>query len=113
MSPEPARRADEERLAATVSRQAARKLAGRRASTRELWFGLGLFGVVGWSIALPAVVGALTGAWLDRAHPGGVPWTLAGLAAGLGLGFVNAWRWVAHEQGRGFDGETREEPRDG
>ncbi len=109
MPHEPALHPDEDRLHAQVSRQAARKLAGRRASTRELWFGLGLFGVVGWSIALPAVAGALAGAWLDRAHPGGVPWTVAGLMGGLAIGFANAWRWVAHEHGRGFDADSSED----
>lgn len=94
----------DDRLHARIARHADRKLAGRRAGTPELWFGLGMLGLVGWSVALPAVGGALAGAWLDRAHPGRVPWTILGLVAGLALGLANAWRWVAHERDRPLAG---------
>ena len=35
--------------------------------------------------------------WLDRRHPGRHSWTLALLFAGLCIGCVNAWHWVAKE----------------
>ncbi|MEZ5580989.1 MAG: hypothetical protein R3F40_17230 [Candidatus Competibacteraceae bacterium] len=38
----------------------------------SVWFGLGLFGIVGWTRALPAVLGAL-GLWLDRNWPSRIP----------------------------------------
>jgi ATP synthase protein I len=56
-----------------------------------------MFGMVGWSVALPTVFGALLGAWLDRHHPNGHSWTLALLVAGLVLGCANAWHWVSSQ----------------
>jgi ATP synthase protein I len=34
---------------------------------------------------------------LDNRHPGGRSWTLALLIAGLSIGCLNAWHWVAGE----------------
>ena len=53
--------------------------------------------MVGWSIALPAVIGALVGRWIDAAWPGSLSWTLILLVVGLGAGCLNAWRWVEQE----------------
>ena len=84
----------ERRMSEGVARRVDRIQSGRRARDRDAWFGIGLFGVVGWSIAMPTVLGALAGAWLDRAWPLGFSWTLTGLGLGLLLGCVTAWRWV-------------------
>jgi ATP synthase protein I len=85
----------------TLSRQigakAARKLKARRNSTRGVWFGLGMMGLIGWSVAIPTLLGAALGLWLDRRFPGGRSWTLALLVAGLTIGCLNAWFWVAKE----------------
>jgi ATP synthase protein I len=81
-------------LPATVARKAARKLRARTAGRQGLWFGLGLFGMIGWSVALPTVLGALLGLWLDHAHPGRYSWTLSLLLAGLALGCMAAWQWL-------------------
>jgi ATP synthase protein I len=48
-------------------------------------------------VTIPTLLGAALGFWLDRHHPGGRSWTLALLAAGLAIGCLNAWRWVAQE----------------
>ncbi len=81
-------------LPAQVAHKAARKLRARAAGRPGLWFGLGLVGIIGWSVALPAVLGALLGLWLDHAHPGRYSWTLSLLLAGLALGCIAAWQWV-------------------
>jgi ATP synthase protein I len=85
----------------TFSRQVgvkeARKLKARRNSTRTVWFGLGMMGLIGWSVAIPTLLGAALGLWLDKRHPGGHSWTLALLVAGLVIGCYNAWHWVAKE----------------
>lgn len=91
---------DEARLRQQVERQAERKLHGRRARYREVWFGLSMFGLIGWTIALPAVLGTMAGAWLDRRYPLPFSWTLTGLGAGLALGCLTAWRWLVQERGR-------------
>ena len=83
-------------LAGQVGAKAARKLKARR-STQGVWFGLGMMGLIGWSVVVPTLLGAALGIWLDRHYPGGRSWTLALLMAGLALGCLNAWLWVAKE----------------
>jgi len=84
-------------LGREVGARAARKLKARRNPTQGVWFGLGMMGLVGWSVAVPTLLGAALGIWLDNSHPGSRSWTLALLIAGLCLGCLNAWRWVAKE----------------
>ncbi len=84
-------------FAKQVETKAARKLKARRESP-HVWFGLGMMGLVGWSVAIPTLVGATLGAWLDARHPGRHSWTLALLVAGLVLGCFNAWHWVTKEE---------------
>lgn len=57
----------------------------------------GMMGLVGWSVAVPTLLGAALGFWLDKHYPGSHSWTLMLLAAGLGLGCINAWHWVIKE----------------
>ena len=96
-------------LASKIGAQAARKLKARRDGAPGLWSGLGMMGLVGWSIVLPTLLGAGLGLWLDLHYPQKYSWTLALLAAGLTLGCLNAWHWVAkedramHEDGAGRD----------
>ena len=59
-----------------------------------------MFGLVGWSVAVPIVAGVALGVWIDRNWPGDVSWTLTLLLAGAVLGAFNAWYWVQRE-GRG------------
>jgi ATP synthase protein I len=80
-----------------VGAKAARKLKARRNSAHGVWFGLGLMGLIGWSVAVPTLLGAALGIWLDQYYPGKHPWTLALLVAGLAIGCLNAWHWVVKE----------------
>lgn len=92
-------------LAEQVGAKAARKLKARRNRGQGVWFGLGMMGLIGWSVAIPTLLGAALGVWLDKRHAGHESWTLALLVAGLGLGCLNAWHWVARE-----DKAMQEEP---
>ncbi len=80
-----------------VGEKAARKLKAQQHVTHTVWSGLGMMGMVGWSVSVPTLLGAALGIWLDNNYPGGRSWTLALLALGLGLGCFNAWHWVAKE----------------
>ncbi len=80
-----------------IGTKAARKLKAQRHVTQTVWSGLGMMGLVGWSVAMPTLLGAALGLWLDGRYPGGHSWTLALLAAGLALGCFNAWHWIAKE----------------
>ncbi|MDO8863567.1 AtpZ/AtpI family protein [Haliea sp. E1-2-M8] len=84
-------------LARQVGAKATRKLRARRHTAAGIWFGLGMMGLIGWSVAIPTLLGAALGLWLDQHYPGGRSWTLALLVAGLAIGCFNAWRWIARE----------------
>lgn len=87
----------EDPLAARIGEAAERKLRARGRRRRSAWFGLSLFGLVGWAIALPTLAGAFIGAWIDSAAGTQRSWTLALILAGLVLGCANAWFWVQKE----------------
>ncbi len=89
---------DEAGFSQEVGKKAARKLKARRQGTPGVWFGLGMMGLIGWSVAIPTLLGAALGLWLDKEQVGGHSWTLALLVAGLTLGCFNAWRWIAKEE---------------
>lgn len=84
-------------LGPQVARKAERRLRARRTKNRSVWFGLGMFGLIGWSVAVPTVAGIALGVWIDRHWPGQASWTLTLLFIGLVLGCVNAWRWLKRE----------------
>ncbi|MDP2603995.1 MAG: AtpZ/AtpI family protein [Deltaproteobacteria bacterium] len=94
-------------LSHEVGAKAARKLRAQRHVTRTVWFGLGMMGLIGWSVVVPTLLGAALGIWLDKRHPGSHSWTLMLLVIGLIIGCVNAWHWVTKE-----DTEMREEQED-
>lgn len=74
-----------------------RKLKALHEDKRPIWFGLGMFGMVGWSVAVPALVGALLGLWFDKIYPQSFSWTLSLLVVGLFIGCLIAWYWIAKE----------------
>ncbi|MCB0104643.1 MAG: AtpZ/AtpI family protein [Caldilineaceae bacterium] len=87
----------ERELDVVVGKKAARKLRARR-SHRVLWFGLGMFGMIGWSIAVPMLLAIALGIWVDRRWPSPYSWTLMLLFGGVILGCLNAWYWVQRER---------------
>ena len=91
---------DRSGLAGTVGRKEARKLRARREKERTAWFWVGLFGLVGWSVSVPTLLGVALGMWIDKVWPGLVSWTLTLLLAGVALGCLNAWYWVTRESER-------------
>jgi ATP synthase protein I len=84
-------------LSRQVGAKAARKLKAQRNPAPGVWYGLGMMGLIGWSVAIPTLLGAALGLWLDRQHWNERSWTLALLVAGLTIGCLNAWLWVAKE----------------
>lgn len=97
-------------LGQAVGAKARRKILARRDASPGVWFGLGMMGLIGWSIAVPTLLGTALGFWLDERYPGGRSWTLALLVGGLALGCLNAWLWIAKEgkaleEGQKDDGE--------
>ena len=89
-----------ERLADTVEKKEGRKIEARKKKDRGVWFGLGMFGLVGWSVAIPTLIGIALGVWIDKAFTGPYSWTLMGLIIGVIVGCLNAWYWVNRESRR-------------
>jgi len=90
-------RPPEREVADAVGRKAERRLRARREGRRGVWFGLGMFGLVGWAVALPTVAGVAIGLWLDARFPSRVSWTLTLLLLGAAFGALHAWYWVKRE----------------
>lgn len=82
----------------SVRRQRERIERAREETEGSVWRYLGLLGVVGWSVALPALLGALLGAWIDARAETGTRWTLGLLVLGLAVGCFNAWRMMTEER---------------
>ena len=80
-----------------IGAKVARKLKARHNSAKGVWFGLGMMGLIGWSVAVPTLLGAAIGIWLDNHRPGSHSWTLMLLVIGLVIGCLNAWHWVEKE----------------
>jgi len=80
-----------------VDKKVALKLHAKRHKHPGVWFGLGLMGVVGWSVALPTLLGIALGVWLDASINDSRAYTLIFLLAGLTLGCFIAWNWVSKE----------------
>jgi len=83
-----------------VERREARKIKALKNRDRGIWFGLGMFGLVGWAVSLPTLIGLALGLWIDSKWPGPVSWTLIFLFVGVVLGCLNAWYWVSKERSR-------------
>lgn len=73
-----------------------RKIKARQ-QKKSVWFGLGLFGLVGWSVAIPTLLGIALGVWLDNHVTSRYSWTLMMLVIGVSLGCINAWYWISKE----------------
>lgn len=83
-----------------VAAKALRKLKARRETDRSLWFGLGVFGIVGWSVVIPTLAGIALGVWIDTHTQTPYSWTLMLLFVGLAVGCLNAWYWIQQERRR-------------
>ncbi|MGW8161816.1 MAG: AtpZ/AtpI family protein [Desulfobulbales bacterium] len=81
-----------------VGRREKRKVRSRQKTGGNVWFGLGMFGMVGWAVAIPTVVATFLGVWIDYRWPSQYSWTLMLLLLGLILGCFNAWYWVQKER---------------
>ena len=102
----------QKRLAEKVRIKERRKMRSRQDEARNVWFGLGMFGVVGWSVAIPALIGIFVGVWIDMTWKSPYSWTLMLLMIGIAAGCVNAWFWVRRES-RAITRENDSDSNDG
>ncbi len=86
------------RFSRQVAEKEKRKLKALRDNRRSVWFGLGMFGMIGWSVAVPTLLGAMLGIWLDKNHPQSFSWTLTFIVMGIVGGGVVAANWISKEE---------------
>ena len=86
-----------DRMLHRVKAKEERKRKARREGERSVWFGLGMFGLVGWSVAIPTLIGIALGVWLDALRNDRYSWTLMFLITGVVVGCLIAGYWVRRE----------------
>jgi len=91
-----------------VQQKEKRKVDARQ-EPKKVWFGMGMFGVVGWSVALPTVAGGFIGLWIDARYPSRYSWTLMLILLGLVFGCFSAWSWIRREGHHAHEKEGRGE----
>lgn len=84
----------EDKSAAAIRRRAERMQKTRKEPKYSALSGLGVFGVIGWSIAIPTVAGAFLGVWLNRVAPQSFSWTIALILGGVVVGALVSWSWI-------------------
>lgn len=94
MTPKERRLKQEKEFTRKIGSKEWRRIKGKTHKDETVWFGLGMIGVVGWSVAIPTLIGTAIGIWIDRTWPSRFSWVLMLLILGVALGAVNAWHWV-------------------
>lgn len=79
-----------------ATKKEARKLKARSSKEVNAWWGFSLFGLVGWSLVIPILIGIFVGMFLDHRYAGHT-WTLSLLLAGVCVGIILAFYLVARE----------------
>ncbi len=88
---------EDDKSAKDIGQRARRMKAARDNPGPSPLRGIGTFGMIGWSVAVPTVGGAFLGMWLDRVAPQDFSWTIALLLGGVVVGAVIAWGWIGKE----------------
>jgi ATP synthase protein I len=92
-----------------IKQQEDRKLKFQRQIKQSVWSGLGMSGLIGWTISVSTLTGVFFGMWLDTNYKQTFSWTLTFLITGLLTGTGMAWHWVVRES---KDVAEEEDPKD-
>jgi ATP synthase protein I len=82
---EPDNKTNEDFFSRQIAEKEKQKLKASRNKNKGVWMGLGMTGMVGWSVA-------------DKKYPQTFSWTLTCLVIGLCGGSLTAWYWVTKEE---------------
>jgi len=89
---------EEDRFKKQIEQKEKRKLLAKKRKHSYMWFGMGMFGLVGWSIVVPTFIGVAIGIVIDQKVKSQYSWTLMLLFLGLIIGCINVWYWVTKER---------------
>jgi len=78
----------------SVAEKEIRKLKAQTQKKENPLLGLSMFGMIGWTVAVPALLGTALGIWMDKTYEQSFSWTLTCLLLGLVIGCIVAWSWV-------------------
>ncbi len=83
----------------TIKHKLSKRRRAREDEKREgIWFGLAMMGIVGWSVAIPTLIGVAIGIGLEAMFPQLSPsLLLVSILVGLVCGCLIAWFWVQQE----------------
>ena len=84
---------DTENFLKEIEKDAKKKIKAKDRKDENI-FGLGYFGIIGWSIAIPTLLAIALGQYLDNRYKSNYSWTLALIFIGVISGCINAWRWL-------------------
>ena len=87
-----------ENLMREVGVRQARMIRRQQESSPSFWRSVAMVGAIGWSVALPTLIGVAAGAWIDHHWPSRFSWTLMLLFSGLVLGLLDAWNRIKRAQ---------------
>jgi ATP synthase protein I len=88
---------DDHKFITSINTKVTRKLKLQRQPGRSIWLGLGIMGIIGWSVSVPTLLGLTIGFYIDQYYPSAISWTLNLLLIGLAIGCLSAWIWIANE----------------
>lgn len=64
----------------------------------SFWNSVAMLGTIGWSVALPTLIGVAAGVWIDHRWPSRFSWALMLLMAGLVFGCTSVWLRIRKDQ---------------
>lgn len=83
----------EDDLLVKVEQQAKKKIRAKKLGKRRM-SGFAYFGVVGWLIVMPTLLGIFIGIFLDKNIKTSFSWTVMFIFIGVIVGSINTWRWL-------------------
>lgn len=95
---EPSELKQEEKFYTSISEKESRMLKAKTENKRSVWMGLGMLGIIGWSVVVPTLLGVALGIWLDKTYKVSFSWTISFLIIGLVTGCSIAWHWISKER---------------
>ena len=76
-----------------IETKSKKKIKARKEGS-EIAFGLGAFGIVGWSIAIRTIALTFLELYSDWISATELSWTITMMFAGIIIGCLNAWYWI-------------------